>query len=164
MPATERRAARQRPVLFVLAGVNGAGKSSVGGHLLARAGLPWFNPDTFARELRDATGCDQRTANIAAWHEGVRRLDAAIAKRRSFAIETTLGGLRERVNGARILASTLGEVAVLTELTTGKHLAEIEGDGEPISTLTITPSASHLIVCSRSLTMRSTSPRARRER
>lgn len=92
MPATDRRAQRRRPVLFVLAGVNGAGKSSVGGHLLARAGLPWFNPDTFARELRAATGCDQHDANVAAWHEGVRRLDEAIAKRRSFAIETTLGG------------------------------------------------------------------------
>ena len=37
-----------RPVLYVLAGVNGAGKSSVGGHLLERNGLTWFNPDTFA--------------------------------------------------------------------------------------------------------------------
>ena len=92
MQAFERRPARPRPVLFVLAGVNGAGKSSVGGHLLAQAGLPWFNPDTFARELREATGCDQRTANIAAWNEGVRRMDEAIARRRSFAIETTLGG------------------------------------------------------------------------
>ena len=97
MPPTERAAAargaaRKRPVLFVLAGVNGAGKSSVGGHLLARQDLPWFNPDTFARELVAAIGCDQRAANIAAWNEGVRRLDQAIAKRRSFAIETTLGG------------------------------------------------------------------------
>jgi len=92
VPATDPKPARRRPVLFVLAGVNGAGKSSVGGHLLARTGLPWFNPDTFARELRDATGCSQLDANIAAWHEGVRRLDHAIAKRRSFAIETTLGG------------------------------------------------------------------------
>ena len=92
MPPTERTAARKRPVLFVLAGVNGAGKSSVGGHLLARQGMPWFNPDTFARELVAAIGCDQRTANIAAWNEGVRRLDEAIAKRRNFAIETTLGG------------------------------------------------------------------------
>ena len=41
-----------RPVLYVLAGVNGAGKSSVGGHLLERDGLTWFNPDTFARELK----------------------------------------------------------------------------------------------------------------
>ncbi|EGO61299.1 hypothetical protein NEUTE1DRAFT_127944 [Neurospora tetrasperma FGSC 2508] len=64
------------------------------------------------------------------------------------------GGSVALDNGARILATTLGEQAVLTELNTGKQLAEIEGDGEPISTLTITPSASHLIVCSRSLTMR----------
>ncbi|KAJ4306417.1 U3 small nucleolar RNA-associated protein 13 [Collariella sp. IMI 366227] len=64
------------------------------------------------------------------------------------------GGSVALENGARILASTLGESAVLTELNTGRRLAEIEGDGEPISTLTITPSGSHLIVCSRSLTMR----------
>jgi U3 small nucleolar RNA-associated protein 13 len=46
------------------------------------------------------------------------------------------GGSVALDNGARILASTLGEAAVLTELNTGKQLAEIEGDGEPISTLT----------------------------
>ena len=81
-----------RPVLYVLAGVNGAGKSSVGGHLLTRAGLPWFNPDSFARELVAATGCAQAAANAAAWTEGMRRLDDAVAHRRSFAFETTLGG------------------------------------------------------------------------
>lgn len=83
---------KPRPVLFVLAGVNGAGKSSVGGHLLQRAGLAWFNPDTFARELRAATGCDQVQANAAAWQEGMRRLDEAVAKGENFAFETTLGG------------------------------------------------------------------------
>ncbi len=81
-----------RPVLYVLAGVNGAGKSSIGGHLLTRAGLPWFNPDTFARELINATGCDQETANGHAWAEGMRRLDDAIAAKESYAFETTLGG------------------------------------------------------------------------
>ena len=81
-----------RPVLYVLAGVNGAGKSSVGGHLLTRAGLPWFNPDSFARELRAATGCDPTAANAAAWTEGMRRLDDAVAAGRSHAFETTLGG------------------------------------------------------------------------
>ena len=48
---------KARPVLYVLAGVNGAGKSSIGGGLLERAGLTWFNPDTFARELVAETGC-----------------------------------------------------------------------------------------------------------
>jgi predicted ABC-type ATPase len=81
-----------RPVLFVLAGVNGAGKSSIGGHLLERSGLTWFNPDTFARELMAATGCDQETANARAWAESMRRLNAAIAQRRNHAFETTLGG------------------------------------------------------------------------
>ena len=64
-----------RPVLFVLAGVNGAGKSSIGGHLLAQQRLTWFNPDTFARELVAASGCGQATANAHAWSESVRRRD-----------------------------------------------------------------------------------------
>ncbi|EHK27210.1 uncharacterized protein TRIVIDRAFT_55283 [Trichoderma virens Gv29-8] len=57
-------------------------------------------------------------------------------------------------NKAQILATTLGEDAILTNPTNGKHLAQIEGDGDSISTLTLTPSGSHLIVCSRSLSMR----------
>ena len=81
-----------RPVLFVLAGVNGAGKSSIGGHLLEQRRLTWFNPDTFARELVVTSGCDQATANAHAWTESVRRLDEAIAGRHSHAFETTLGG------------------------------------------------------------------------
>lgn len=81
-----------RPVLYVLAGVNGTGKSSIGGHVLEQAGLTWFNPDTFARELVVATGCDQTQANSAAWQEGMRRLDEAVAKGCHYAFETTLGG------------------------------------------------------------------------
>jgi len=81
-----------RPVLYVLAGVNGAGKSSVGGHLLERAGMAWFNPDTFARELVAATGCTMAEANAEAWQEGIRRLDVALAHGHSHAFETTLGG------------------------------------------------------------------------
>lgn len=94
---------KTRPFLFVLGGVNGAGKSSIGGHLLQQAGLAWFNPDTFARELRAATRCDQDQANAAAWEEGVRRLDAAIAQGRNHAFETTLGG---RTIPAKIKAAT----------------------------------------------------------
>jgi len=81
-----------RPVLYVLAGVNGAGKSSVGGYLLTQAGLAWYNPDDFARALVADYGVSQEKANIEAWQEGVRRLRQAMAARRSFAFETTLGG------------------------------------------------------------------------
>jgi len=81
-----------RPRLFVLAGVNGAGKSSIGGVALRRIGVDWFNPDAFTRQLVDATGSPLADANAAAWHEGVRRLDAAIANGNDHAFETTLGG------------------------------------------------------------------------
>lgn len=94
---------KARPVLYVLAGVNGAGKSSVGGHLLERNGLTWFNPDTFARELVAVTGCDQTEANAVAWQEGMRRLDEAIANDTNYAFETTLGG---RTVPARIRAAS----------------------------------------------------------
>ena len=92
-----------RPVLYVLAGVNGAGKSSIGGYLLTRAGLTWFNPDAFARELRSSTGCDLETARAHAWAESVRRLDEAVAAGRTHAFETTLGG---RTVAAKIGSAT----------------------------------------------------------
>ena len=92
-----------RPVLYVLAGVNGAGKSSVGGHLLERDGLTWFNPDELARELKAATGCGQETANAHAWREGMRRLDHAVTNGLNYAFETTLGG---KTVTAKILEAT----------------------------------------------------------
>jgi predicted ABC-type ATPase len=91
-----------RPVLYVLAGVNGAGKSSIGGRVLLDAGLSWFNPDTFARELVALSGCEQSTANGKAWQEGLRRLDTAIAASAHHAFETTLGGttIASRIDAA----------------------------------------------------------------
>ncbi len=81
-----------RPFLYVLAGVNGAGKSSVGGHVLREAGLDWFNPDTFARGLRELSGLSQAEANGQAWQEGVNRIRDALDQRHNHAFETTLGG------------------------------------------------------------------------
>ncbi|MBK0013236.1 MULTISPECIES: AAA family ATPase [Stenotrophomonas] len=81
-----------RPFLYVLAGVNGAGKSSVGGHVLREAGLDWFNPDTFARGLRELSGLSQAEANGQAWQEGVNRIRDALEQGHNHAFETTLGG------------------------------------------------------------------------
>lgn len=80
-----------RPFILVLAGVNGAGKSSVAGALLEEHGLTWFNPDTCARELVAQLGLEQEEANAHAWHMGRERLEAAIAQGSSYAFETTLG-------------------------------------------------------------------------
>lgn len=78
-------------MLYVLAGVNGGGKSSIGGRILREAGMEWFNPDDWSRALQ-AAGHSRELADGAAWAEGQRRLKAAIARSESFAFETTLGG------------------------------------------------------------------------
>ncbi|KAK2752313.1 U3 small nucleolar RNA-associated protein 13 [Onygenales sp. PD_40] len=54
----------------------------------------------------------------------------------------------------RFLATCVGEDVLIIDLKTGGQLASIEGDGEVITSLSISPSASHLAICSRSLSMR----------
>lgn len=54
--------------------------------------MTWFNPDTFCQTLVDELGIPFDEANAKAWQEGVRRLDEAIAERRDYTFETTLGG------------------------------------------------------------------------
>jgi predicted ABC-type ATPase len=81
------------PRIYVLAGTNGAGKSSIAGAMLLRQRVEYFNPDEAARRILDANpGISQTQANSAAWHEGKRLLERAIAERLDFAFETTLGG------------------------------------------------------------------------
>ena len=58
--------------ILVLAGVNGAGKSSLLGTWLEAEGLSWFNPDSFTRRLVEA-GWPLPEANAEAWQEGTRR-------------------------------------------------------------------------------------------
>lgn len=77
--------------ILVLAGVNGAGKSSLLGTWLEAEGLGWFNPDSFTRRLVEA-GWPAPDANAEAWQEGTRRLRQAMADGTDFAFETTLGG------------------------------------------------------------------------
>src|SRR5690606_29825988 len=66
--------------IFVLAGVNGAGKSSIGGAALLAHNAPYFNPDLAARTLLDANpGMAQDTANAKAWELGRRGLERALS-------------------------------------------------------------------------------------
>ncbi|MSQ73496.1 MAG: ZTL protein [Betaproteobacteria bacterium] len=80
------------PRIYVLAGVNGAGKSSIGGAAVRSFGGDYYNPDEAARSLMDAgPGLDQTEANSQAWLLGKSLLERAIDERLDFAIETTLG-------------------------------------------------------------------------
>jgi len=85
--------AKSIPRIYVLAGTNGAGKSSIGGAMLIDQGVNYFNPDDAAALIFDANpGIALSDAQSAAWHEGIRLLKRAIAERLDFAFETTLGG------------------------------------------------------------------------
>lgn len=81
------------PRFYVIAGVNGAGKSSIAGATFRALGSDYFNPDEGARRLMAANpGLSQKDANGIAWRQGVRLLKRAIEERLDFAFETTLGG------------------------------------------------------------------------
>ena len=77
----------------MLAGTNGAGKSSIGGALLRQSGGDYFNPDEVAASiLRRERSLSREQANARAWALGVRLLDDAIRFGRDHFFETTLGG------------------------------------------------------------------------
>ena len=85
-------AASSWPRILVLAGVNGAGKSSLGGKIIRERGVHYFNPDEAAKRIGAASGCSVDEANALAWEEGRRRLESAINGRFNHAFESTLGG------------------------------------------------------------------------
>jgi predicted ABC-type ATPase len=80
------------PRIYVLAGVNGAGKSSLGGAAIRELGGDYYNPDEAARSLMAANPrLTQTEANGKAWLIGKNLLERAIANRLDFAFESTLG-------------------------------------------------------------------------
>ncbi len=78
--------------VFVIAGVNGAGKSSIAGAALLDRNVPYFNPDLAARSLREASpDMTLEAANAHAWEAGRKRLEIALRDELNYAFETTLG-------------------------------------------------------------------------
>jgi predicted ABC-type ATPase len=87
--ASEPRVSR----IYVLAGTNGAGKSSIGGAMLSQQGAEYFNPDIAAAHIRAVDpNITQQEAESTAWSQGKRLLEHVIAERLDYAFETTLGG------------------------------------------------------------------------
>ena len=94
--------------LYLVAGANGSGKSTIARELLPAAGISYVNPDMIASEL-----CPHapETARVAAGKETFRRIKAFLEAGTSFAVETTLSGLAH-VRTLR-LARTLGYATTL---------------------------------------------------
>ena len=76
--------------LYILAGANGSGKSTISKVLLPAESFVYVNPDDIARELNPA---DPTAAKIEAGKETLRRIDDYLTRGISFAIESTLSGL-----------------------------------------------------------------------
>ena len=80
-------------MISVIAGINGAGKSSIAGARIRSAGGDYFNPDEVARSLMDADRALALTeANAQAWKMGFEQLSRAIEEELDYTFETTLGG------------------------------------------------------------------------
>lgn len=81
------------PSIHVLAGVNGAGKSSIGGRFARSECAQYFNPDEAAQKIMAIHPAIRLSeANVQAWTLGKQLLERAISEQTSFAFETTLGG------------------------------------------------------------------------
>lgn len=75
----------------MIAGANGAGKSSVVGASLRQRGSDYHNPDELTSAYVDQ-GLGRDEANSRAWQRGRQALIRAIDGGLDFAFETTLGG------------------------------------------------------------------------
>lgn len=96
--------------LYVLAGVNGAGKSSIGERIFSSEQAQVFNPDTIAAKIQSLhPDISPALANGHAWEIGRALLERAIAEGQDYRFETTLGGntiprlLREAARAGHLL-------------------------------------------------------------
>lgn len=79
--------------IVVLAGVNGAGKSSIVGARVRAAGLAYWNPDEQTQRLMQADpSLSSEDANAGAWRLGRELLEEFCTNDESLLFETTLGG------------------------------------------------------------------------
>lgn len=127
-------------VIDVLAGVNGAGKSSILGAALIRHGATFFNPDIEAKRLlAEGEAADLPEANGMAWKLSKIRLEEAIATGGSFAFETTLGGKsitalmkRAAESGTRVRITFLGLKSVDQHIARVQHRVALGGHDIPV--------------------------------
>lgn len=120
----------------MIAGVNGAGKSSVVGEALRRQGADYHDPDELTRAYL-GRGLGHAAANSRAWQRGRQALIRAIDEGLDFAFETTLGGgtmtdllIRAAGKGLRVRVVYVGLASV--ELHIERVRARVRQGGHSI--------------------------------
>jgi len=125
----------------VVAGTNGAGKSSIAGAALARHGATCYDPDRATRRYVRA-GLALEEANARAWQRGRAQLERSLAEGTHYAFETTLGGrtitrllIQAGERGHRIRVWYVGLAS--PELHLRRVRARVAGGGHEIPERTI---------------------------
>jgi predicted ABC-type ATPase len=77
-----------KPTIYVLAGANGVGKTTVNPFFIPK-NVPYVNADDFAYQLRQRLGNDVNVQELAN-AEALEQMNRFIAKSQTFAIETNL--------------------------------------------------------------------------
>ena len=75
--------------LYLIAGANGSGKSTVAKMLLSQKGLIFVNPDEIAKDLNPQ---DPPRARIEAGRVALARMSELLSQGKSLAVESTLSG------------------------------------------------------------------------
>ena len=120
--------------LFMLAGANGSGKSTIAKVLLPSEGIGYVNPDDIARELNPQ---DLTAVRVSAGREALHRIDDLMTRGESFAIESTLSGLAyvrkleqaRRMGYETILAYVYVDSA---EVCIARIAARVRSGGHPV--------------------------------
>jgi len=99
------------------------------------------DPDDFINRYNLAGGISSRS--MASDHRPTTRYAQRASVKTTYEVGRTLqpiysGGSLALSEDGRLLAASLGEDVLLTDLSTGKELGRIEGDGEAITALTCT--------------------------
>lgn len=131
------QAPKERRSIYVFAGTNGAGKSSVAGAAFRARGWNYFNPDEAARRIQAERGEELQRANSLAWLHGKRLLENAISAKADFAFETTLGGntipaLLERAHDAGLAVHVWFVGLASADLHIARVQARVAAGGHPI--------------------------------
>ena len=124
--------------IYVFAGVNGSGKSSILGEFVKSQGGSFFNPDAYAKDLMAIDrSLSLAEAQSEAWLFGKNELESACDEGAPFAFETTLGGntitsilLSAAKSGAKISVYYIGLNSV--ELNIERVAARVARGGHDI--------------------------------
>ncbi len=77
-------------VLYLIAGANGSGKTTVAKEFLSEKDIPFLNADAVAMKMNPT---DMEKVKITAGKSVLKEADTLLEAGRSFAVETTLAGL-----------------------------------------------------------------------